>query len=76
VSQNQELIRVAVTAIRMYAESHPRPSHVNITQAANMLDLSRKTVGGMVRNGTFTLNACGLIPIHQIDEAIAAQKAA
>lgn len=67
---NREMIEIATIAIKRYAETHPRPPHVNQAQAARMLNISPVTVGKLVRNGTFKLNAMGLIPITQIDEAI------
>lgn len=54
-------------AIKRYAERHPRPVQVTITQAAEMLGLSRQTVSKMVRAGQLKLNRCGLIPIEQVD---------
>jgi len=70
--QNEQ-IEIATAAVRRYAESHPRPSQVNQTQAAEMLGLSKATVCKLVRNGTLKLNACGLIPIAEIDRALSAQ---
>jgi len=67
---NREMIEIATIAVKRYAETHPRPPHVNQKQAAQMLNLSQATVGKLVHNGTFKLNAMGLIPITQIDEAI------
>jgi len=61
---------IAKEAVRLYAETHPRPVHVTQTQAAEMLSLSRVTIGRMVRAGTLTLNAFGLIPVRQIDSLI------
>jgi excisionase family DNA binding protein len=66
-----EIEQLAVRAVQLYAERHPRPPHVTITQAAEMLGLSRHTVSKMVRAGQFKLNKCGLIPIEQIDRALA-----
>jgi len=63
-------IEIVDLAIKRYAERKPRPSHVNILQAAEMLGLSRWTVSKMVKMGTFKLNKCGLIPIEQIDAAL------
>ncbi len=51
------------------AES-PRPLHVTQGQAAEILRISRATVNKMVKSGNLTLNACGLIPISQIDKAL------
>ena len=58
-------------AVRLYAESHPRPTQVNQLQAAEMLGLSRVTIGKMVRHGKLRLNKCNMIPIEQIDRALA-----
>lgn len=69
-------LQIAAAAVRLYAETHPRPTQVTQTQAAQMLGLSRITVGKLLRNGILSLNACGLIPIEQIDEARCARKAA
>lgn len=66
-----ETLEVAAAAVRLYAESHPRPPHVTKTQAAEMLGVSRPTVAALVKAGTLTLNACGLIPTHQVDHVIA-----
>jgi predicted XRE-type DNA-binding protein len=73
---NTETIAVAKAAIQLFAETHPRPSHVTQAQAAEMLGISRPTVGKMVKSGIFRLNKCSLIPIIQIDEAISAKRAA
>jgi excisionase family DNA binding protein len=66
---NNELT-IAAKAVQLYAERHPRPCQVTITQAAEMLGLSRHTVSKMVRAGQFRLNKCGLIPVEQIDAAL------
>ncbi|KOR22974.1 hypothetical protein [Burkholderia cenocepacia] len=76
MSEYQEIdeadaLRIAKHAVRLYAETHPRPTQVNQLQAAEMLGLSRVTVGKMVRQGKFKLNGCGMIPIAQIDDALA-----
>lgn len=65
---------VALWAVRAYAESHPRPSQVTQKQAAEMLDLSDRTVRNMVRNGTIRLNACGFVPISEVDRVLAARE--
>lgn len=57
-------------AFQFYESRRPRPSQVTITQAAEMLGLSRHTVSKMVRAGQFKLNGCGLIPIEQVDHAL------
>lgn len=69
-------LQIALTAIKLYAETHPRPTQVNQIQAAEMLGLSRLTVSKLLRQGTLSLNDCGLIPIELVDAARAARKAA
>lgn len=61
---------IAVQAVRIYAESRPRPSQVTQSQAAEMLGLSRPTVGKMVRSGKIRLNACGMVPIGEVDRLL------
>lgn len=67
---NAEVIEIAQTAVRLYAETHPRPPHVNLTQAAKMLNLSTPTVSKMVRDGRMRMNRLGLIPISEVDAAL------
>jgi|GEM_PF-2175887 len=69
-----DVLRIATRAVQIYAESHPRPAHVTMKDAAEMLTLSRQTVSKMVKFGTFKLNKCGLIPILQIDAALASRE--
>jgi hypothetical protein len=66
----RDALKIAVQAVRLYAESHPRPPHVTQAQAAQMLGLSAQTVNKMVHFGTLKLNACGRIPIEQVDRVI------
>ena len=61
---------IALKAVSIYASTHPRPPHVTQKQAAEMIGKSEPTVRKMVRAGTFKLNACGMIPIADIDRAI------
>lgn len=58
---------IAVRAVKLFAETHPRPTHVTMTQAGEMLGLTRQTVSKLVHAGKLRLNGCGLIPIEQID---------
>lgn len=67
--QNQE-IELAKTAVRYYAETHPRPPHVTQKQAAMMLNISESTVSRMVKARKLKLNAFGMIPISEIDSAL------
>lgn len=63
---------IAKEAVRLYAETHPRPPHVTQSQAADMLGISRWTVAKMVESGQLRLNGCGRIPIGQIDKLLSA----
>jgi excisionase family DNA binding protein len=65
-------IEIAERAVQLYAQRHPRPVQVTITQAAEMLGLSRHTVSKMVRVGQLKLNKCGLIPIELVDRVLEA----
>ncbi|KVN31749.1 hypothetical protein WT11_01255 [Burkholderia stagnalis] len=65
-----EVLNLARRAVQLYAETHPRPLHVTIQQAAEMMGLSRHTVSKMVSMGTLRLNKCGRIPIGQVDAAL------
>jgi excisionase family DNA binding protein len=62
-----EELKIAIRAVQIYAERHPRPPHVNMTQAAKMLGLSLPTVRKLVQSGKIRFDKCGLIPIEQID---------
>lgn len=64
-------LAIAIRAVQIYAERHPRPLQVTMTQAAEMLGISRWTVSKMVRFGQLKLNKCGMIPIEHIDRALA-----
>ncbi|WP_244111930.1 hypothetical protein [Burkholderia diffusa] len=66
-----DALRIATRAVRIYAESHPRPLQVTQKQAAEILGLSRNTLCKMVKFGQFKLNRCGMIPIEQVDRALA-----
>jgi hypothetical protein len=65
-----EETKAALIALEIFSARHPRPPHVTILQAAEMLGLSRWTVSKMVKMGQFRLNKCGLIPIEQVDAAL------
>lgn len=67
-------LTIAAAAVRLYAESHPRPIHVTKTDAAKMLGISRPTVDALIKAGTLSLNTCGKIPISQIDAALVARQ--
>lgn len=67
-------LQIAVKAVQMYAETHPRPSHVSQKQAANMLNRTKQTISAMVKDGRIKLNDCGMIPITEIDKVLEARK--
>ena len=49
-------IEIAVQAVRLYAETHPRPASVTQRQAAGMLNVSHVTVGKLVKTGKLKHN--------------------
>ena len=72
---NAEHLEVARLAVRIYAETHPRPPHVTQIQAAAMLNVSGATVSRMVKSGRLKLNKFGMIPIGEVDAALAVKDA-
>ena len=74
ITQTPDAIHIATTAVRIYAETHPRPPHVTQRQAAEMAGVSEPTIRKMVRAGILTLNKFGLVPVSDIDNAIASRK--
>lgn len=68
----EDQLAIALKAVQLAQAMHPRPSHVTQTQAAEMLNVSRTTIHRMVQAGSLKLNKCGLIPITEIDKALAA----
>lgn len=63
-------LEIAVKAVRLYAESHPRPLHVTQKQACEMIGVSYPTLKKLIRAGELKLNKCGLIPISEVDKLI------
>lgn len=47
-----ETVEIAVKAVQIYAETHPRPSQVTQDQAAEMVGVSPATISRMVKAGT------------------------
>lgn len=66
-------LRIAERAVRLYAESHPRPTQVTQVQAAQMLRISSRTVRNYIVAGKLKLNRCGLVPIEAVDALRAPQ---
>jgi excisionase family DNA binding protein len=65
-------VEIAVKAVQIYAETHPRPSQVTQDQAAEMVGVSPATISRMVKAGVLKLNKFGRIPVSEIDRAISA----
>lgn len=71
-----DLMSVIKEAARLGAEEalrnlpKDRPEQVNYTDAGKILGMSRQTVAKMVKSGSIRLNACGLIPIAEIDKVL------
>ncbi len=62
-------LELACRAVQLYAETHPRPTHITQTQAAEMLGCTRWKIAQLVKAGVLRLNACGMIPIEMVDAA-------
>lgn len=60
-------LRIAVKAVRLYAETHPRPTQVTRRQAAEMLGKSERTVRTYIRARLLKPNRAGLLPIEDVD---------
>ena len=69
-----DLIELAIKAVQIYAERHPRPTHVNQQQAADMIGKSTPTIRKMIRSGDIATNRLGLIPMSEIDRLLAPKK--
>lgn len=67
------VLDIAVKAVRLYAESHPRPVQVTMKQAAEMLGVTRQTVAKYTRAGLLRLNSAGMIPVGEVDKLLEAQ---
>jgi len=67
------MLEVAFQAVRLYAETHPRPLHVTLGQAAEMLGTPMDSLMKMMSSQKLRLNDCGLIPIGDIDRVLASR---
>lgn len=76
MTEPTNIIDIAAKAVQLYAESHPRPPQVTQAQAAEMLGISRPTMSRLVKAGIVRLNACGLVPISEVDRALQSRRAA
>ena len=61
--------------IQLVKDTMPRPVEVTRTQAAQMLNKSRKTVQSMIDRGVLKLNENSMIPITEIDKLAYAKAA-
>lgn len=68
-------LEIALKAVQIYAESHPRPSHVTKMQAAEMLGISHPTVTKLIAQGAIRMNRLGKIPTTEIDRILTARQA-
>lgn len=67
------LLEVAFQAVRLYAETHPRPLQVTLGQAAEMLGIPMDSLMKLMSGKKLRLNECGLIPTGDIDQVIASR---
>lgn len=63
IAKKMNISQIAAQAVRLYAEMHPRPPHVTLAQAAEMMHLSEPTVRKLIVAGKIRRNASGLIPV-------------
>ena len=63
-------LEIAVKAVQLYAETHPRPSQVTQDQAAEMAGVSPATISRMVRSGHLKLNKFGRVPVSEVDRLL------
>lgn len=66
----EDAIEIAFKAVQLYAEAHPRPSSLTISQAAEMLGISRKTLSSRLKNGWVSVNSLGRIPTSEVDRLL------
>ena len=67
---HEDAVAIAFKAVQLYAESHPRPSSVTISQAAEMLGISRKTLSSRLKDGWVSVNGLGRIPTSEVDRLL------
>ncbi|MCB4360905.1 helix-turn-helix transcriptional regulator [Quatrionicoccus australiensis] len=68
-----EVLDIAFQAVRLYAETHPRPIHVTQGQAAEMLGITMDALVRKMAAKKIRLNECGMIPMPDIDLIIASR---
>lgn len=72
-SISDPVLQTAAVAVRLYAETHPRPTHVTKLQAAEMLGVSSKSIQRYIKAGKLRLNGSGYLPIEAVDAIRASQ---
>lgn len=70
MTETTHALDIAVKAVRLYAETHPRPIHVTMKQAGQMLGVTRQTVAKYVRAGLLRLDGTGMIPTLEVDKLL------
>lgn len=65
------LLESAHLGARSYAESHPRPVMVTQKEGAETMGISIHTFRKLIKDGVIHLNSAGLVPMSEIDKAIA-----
>lgn len=68
-----DALDIAFQAVRLYAETHPRPFHVTLGQAAEMLGVPMDSLMKLMSAKKLLLNECGSIPIGDIDRVLASR---
>lgn len=63
-------LEIALKAVQLYAEQHPRPSHVSKSQAAEMLGISIPTLSSIMAKNGIKLNAVGRIRTVDVDRLL------
>jgi predicted DNA-binding protein (UPF0251 family) len=66
-----EVLAIATKAVEIYAARHPRPTHVNLSQAAEMVGISRQTLSKILAFNRVKRNKLGSFPIEAIDRLLA-----
>lgn len=68
----EQILNIALQGAKAYAETHPRPAHVNRMDAAKILKISYPTLKKLVVSGKIKMNRFGKIPITEIDKVLVA----
>jgi len=69
-----DVLAIATKAVEIYAARHPRPPHVNLSQAAKMVGVSIPTLKKRLLFYRIRSNKLGHIPVEAIDRLLAANE--